>query len=71
MQQQRGADIVGQVGDDAGRAAVKIRAWVCFQRVALDDRQTPFIARDKSIKRFDAAPVALDGDDPLDRKSVV
>ena len=37
--QQRGRDVVGQVGDDARRAAAEIRPRVELQRVAGHDRQ--------------------------------
>ena len=62
--QERGADIVGQVGDDP-RRTVDFRTRIDPHRVALDDFQPAAALRDERIKRLDAAMILLDGDDLL------
>ena len=61
-QEQRRADIVGQVGDDM-RAVAGLGALVDLHRVAADDPQPARKRRLQFGQRRQAAPVALDGDD--------
>ena len=61
-QQQGGADIVGQVGDDM-RAVAGLGALVDLHRVAFDHPQPPGKVRFELGQRGQAAPVALDRDD--------
>ena len=46
--QQRGGDVVGQVGDDARGLAVEIRPRIEFERVACDDVEPAGIMRARS-----------------------
>ncbi len=62
--EQRRADVVGQVGDDARRRAGGQRRHVDLQRVALDHLEPAGIGGGDLGQRRQAARVALDGDDP-------
>ena len=61
-QQQRGADIVGQVGDDMGAFADR-RDFVDLERVFLDQRELAGKVAVELGQCGQAAPVALDRDD--------
>ena len=67
--QQRGRDVVGQVGDDADRAAVEIGRRIDLQRVAGDDIEPAGIMRRDLLQRRDGALVALDRDDAARRRA--
>ena len=60
-QEQRGADIVGQVGDDV-RAVADLGALVDRKRIGLDDPQLARISSCQLGERRDAAAVPLDRD---------
>ena len=62
--QQRGRDVVGQVGDDARRRAVELRSRIEVERVAGDDLEPAGIVRGDLRERGDGALVALDRDHP-------
>ena len=57
-----GRDVVGQVGDDARRAAAEMRRESNVERVAGDDVEPAGIVRGDLAERRDRALVALDRD---------
>ena len=67
--QQRGADIIGQVGDDAAALGTEMLRHVYFKCVTRYDVEAAGIARGYLLQSGDSALVALDGDDPARAQS--
>ena len=69
VDQQRGRDVVGQVGDHARAFAAEMRARIEPQRIAGNDLKPARIARGDLLQRGNRALVALDGDDAPARRA--
>ena len=65
VHQQRGRDIVGQVGDDFCTFAAQHRAGIEALRVGVHDLEPPGIALGDIVERGQRALVAFDRDDAL------
>ncbi len=63
LDQQRGRDVVGQVGDDADPAGAELGEGE-LAGVRLDQLEAPARGLGKLLERLDAARVALDRDHP-------